>query len=239
MLKSNVKKIKQKNTKYVKNTKRNIKKSSHKIKDYFNKAKRPAKNMSSSSFLSIKLILNVLGDKLKNKKSYKVFGLVFFLYGKLIDFAFALLAKLFNFLLSKTKTFGGGLASAKNWLGFAKRACVACLVGGFLAFYLYAPVQVFYCQCREKARLNTELEIIKDINEDIKQEIYNLHTLTGIEDYAREKLGWVKDGENGLKITGLPQEQKVNANLKNQEYKAPTTCYSWILDGLFGYKQGE
>ena len=238
-LKSNVNKIKKQNVENVKVARQNIGESSHKLKDNFKKATRVAKNDANSGIHKIKAAFAKGRESFRASKFYAFAGPVLRLFGKVLKFIFALIVQLSKFLVKKLKSLGQSIINVKSWSGFAKRACVACVIGAFFAFYLYAPAQEFYCQSREKARLDAQLEVIKDTNEDIKQEIDKLSTDTGVEDYARSNFGWVKNGESGIQITGLPQEQNVNANLKNQEYKAPSTWYSGLLDGLFCYKQGE
>jgi len=65
-----------------------------------------------------------------------------------------------------------------------------------LAWTLYPALRVHYQETREKTRLETELEVLKERNEILSAQVDRLKTPEGVEEIARESLGMVKEGEN-------------------------------------------
>jgi cell division protein FtsB len=72
------------------------------------------------------------------------------------------------------------------------------------AFILYPVTHEFYMAKRQNDRLNAEYQAVLERNEKIQEEIDQLDTPEGVADRAREKFGWVQEGEQAVNITGLP-----------------------------------
>lgn len=90
---------------------------------------------------------------------------------------------------------------------------------------------------RECDRLQAEYEAIENRNAAIQEEIDALATDEGLEDRAREELGWSKTGEHAVTVYGLGDgegETAFSANIVAGSVEAPETWYSRWLDPLFG-----
>jgi cell division protein FtsB len=81
-------------------------------------------------------------------------------------------------------------------------AVIVCFVAAVLI--LYPVAHDFYVAKRHDDRLNAEYQAILERNEKIQGDIDQLYTPEGVADRAREKFGWVREGEQAVNITGLP-----------------------------------
>lgn len=120
------------------------------------------------------------------------------------------------------------------FMGFA--AAAFCLV--FAVAFLYGPAQQLYMDIRERDRLTAEYEAVVQRNEAIGQQVSALQTDAGVEDVARTQLGWVREGEHAVSVSGLdPQkESDFRGNIVSEDIELPDTWYSGVLDPLFGVK---
>ncbi|WP_300628565.1 septum formation initiator family protein [uncultured Adlercreutzia sp.] len=113
-------------------------------------------------------------------------------------------------------------------------ACVLCVAFGVAM--LYGPAQQFYTELRERDRLAAEYQAVVERNEAIGQQVAALQTDAGIEDRAREELGWVKEGEHAVSVSGLESKDRstFRSNIVSEDIPLPDTWYSGLLDPLFG-----
>ena len=114
-------------------------------------------------------------------------------------------------------------------------ACVACLV--LTCVFLYPTAKQCYVTMRECDRLQAEYEAIENRNAAIQAEVDALSTQEGVEDRAREELGWVKTGEHAVTVYGIDvseDDTAFSANIVPGSVEAPDTWYSQWLDPLFG-----
>lgn len=118
-------------------------------------------------------------------------------------------------------------------------AVVACLV--LSAAFLYSPAKQFYHETRTHDRLQAEYDALQERNDSIQSSIDHLSTDEGMEDEAREQLGWVEAGETAVHVEGLPEDvvkekkEAVYVQVANGSIPTPDTWYSAVLDPIFGY----
>ncbi len=113
-------------------------------------------------------------------------------------------------------------------------ASVLCLA--FAVTFLYGPARQLYTDMRERDRLEAEYEAVVQRNEAIGQRVEALQTDAGVEDVARSELGWVREGEYAVSVSGLtPKEQpEFRGSILSEGIPLPDTWYSGVLDPLFG-----
>lgn len=124
---------------------------------------------------------------------------------------------------------------ARPWfMGLAAGAL--CLVFGVAT--LYGPAQQLYRDIREKDRLSAEYTAVVERNEAIDAQVQALDTDEGIEDMARTQLGWVREGEHAVSVSGLDPKDvtEFRGNIVSEDIPLPDTWYSDILDPIFGVK---
>ena len=117
----------------------------------------------------------------------------------------------------------------------------SCIVAACLALsclFLYPTAQQYYQALRERDRLAAEYAALVERNSAIEGDVNALQTAPGIENQARDQLGWVKKGEQTAKVVGLEATERDNpafrANVVSDSVKAPETWYSPFLDVVFG-----
>lgn len=117
---------------------------------------------------------------------------------------------------------------------FAALFTVAILI--IAAVALYGPTKEYYIAMREGQRLELELEQRQQRNAEREAAVQSLQTEEGIEDEARRKLGFVKEGEEAGAVTGIEEETDtaVLDPADEPEIEAPRTWWSPLLDRLFG-----
>ena len=69
-----------------------------------------------------------------------------------------------------------------------------------MAVYLYPLIRMDYVSQREVERLEVQLTSLQDRNEDLREQVDRLKTPEGVEEAARENLGYVKPGENAYVV---------------------------------------
>lgn len=144
---------------------------------------------------------------------------------------------------SGTNRRGFAMASAKRSKLrvplMALGACALCVA--FAVAMLYGPAQQFYHDLRQKDRLAAEYTAVVERNEAISQQVDALQTEAGIEDRARMELGWVKEGEHAVSVSGLETERAstFRGNIVSDDIPYPDTWYSGIFDPLFGVSDEE
>ena len=78
------------------------------------------------------------------------------------------------------------------------------VVGTAITSVIVLPLQSYLGQGDEVARLETELERMTAINDDLQAEVNRLRTDAGIEEAARDQLGYVSDGDERETISPFP-----------------------------------
>lgn len=105
-----------------------------------------------------------------------------------------------------------------------------------VAVWSYYPVaKVQYREQREKARLEAELEGLKQRNQKLRAQVDRLKTPEGVEQVARESLGLVKQGENLYVV--MDGEEATPTLDPDTATKATATrdgLWPQVLDALFG-----
>ncbi len=113
---------------------------------------------------------------------------------------------------------------------------VACLVMSVM--FLYPAAQQYYVTVRENEQVQAEYAAILQRNENIQNQIDQLNTTQGIEDKAREELGWVKQGEQSGTVFGLEGDASKPDYVESipaGSVEAPQSWYSPVLDFIFDY----
>jgi len=70
------------------------------------------------------------------------------------------------------------------------------------AWMLYPVVRLQYQQHHQVASLQSELSGLESRNKELRSQVADLKTPAGVEQAARENLGYVKNGENAVVVTG-------------------------------------
>lgn len=115
------------------------------------------------------------------------------------------------------------------------------LVGAalLLGWAFYSPLKIHYQESREQARLEAELESLKERNEALNAQVERLRTPEGVEEVARESLGMVKPGEN-LYLLVEPdesgEEPAASPAPMSAEEAASRPVWTVVLDFLFGVR---
>jgi cell division protein FtsL len=102
------------------------------------------------------------------------------------------------------------------------------------AWSFYPAARIQYQEAREKARLEAELEVLQERNEELRTQVDRLKTPEGVEEVARESLGMVKDGEHAYVVTNLLQETTNTAAACASISEPPPTLTQSLLDSIFG-----
>lgn len=117
---------------------------------------------------------------------------------------------------------------------------VVCLVVVVLS--LYPALQDYYIAYRYNEKLEQELIAVESRNEEIRSQIAYLNTEEGIADRARERFGWVEEGEQAVNITGLEVSDSTTVlpeSIAAGSIQAPTTWWSEFLDTFFGVEEQQ
>ncbi|MDR1358121.1 MAG: septum formation initiator family protein [Coriobacteriales bacterium] len=134
---------------------------------------------------------------------------------------------------SRQKAPGGNAQKLIIGLGI-----VLCLVIGVLS--LYPALRSYYLAWRVNEQLLQELAVVEDRNDQIRGQIAYLNTREGIADRARERFGWVPEGEQAVNITGLDVQDSTTvlpATVASGSIKAPDTWWSEFCDALFAVEE--
>jgi hypothetical protein len=82
---------------------------------------------------------------------------------------------------------------------------IALAIAGALAAALFVlPVQTFFGQDARIAERSDQLQQLEAVNADLRSELDRLRTDVGVEEAAREELGFVQQGERRESILELP-----------------------------------
>lgn len=120
------------------------------------------------------------------------------------------------------------------------------IVGGILlclivsVVSLYPALRSYYLAYRVNEQLLQELAVVEGRNNQIREQIAYLNTKEGIADRARERFGWVPEGERAVNITGLDITDSTTvlpASIVAGSVAAPDTWWTQILDVLFAVEE--
>lgn len=78
------------------------------------------------------------------------------------------------------------------------------VVGAAITSVIVLPLQTYLGQGDEIDRLETELERMTAINDDLQAEVDRLRTDTGVKEAARDQLGYVSNGDERETILPFP-----------------------------------
>ncbi len=104
----------------------------------------------------------------------------------------------------------------------------------FSVWSLYPVAKMQYQEERNKARLEAELEALKENNARLRAEVDRLKTPEGVEEVAREELGLVKEGEN-LYVVMDSQPESVTVP-SDPEPHLDENAWLRVLDVVFGFE---
>lgn len=128
--------------------------------------------------------------------------------------------------------------------GFSTRfyrvaAVLACLV--FAIALVYPAARDYYISVRTEAQHQAEYEALLARSEAIQSDIEWLGTPEGVEAKANRTLGWVKEGENVVYVSGVEAApvDSIRADVVAGSVPAPTTWYSPVLDLVFGFNNNS
>lgn len=136
------------------------------------------------------------------------------------------------------KAEGGLAALASSRKALTVLVAAACLA--VTCFMLYEPAQNYYHAVREHDRLQAELAAVESRNAELEDSVAYLQTESGVEQSARDQLGWVRDGERSVYVQGLEgsgSDQGTSSTAGSVvpgSVEAPATWYSPLLDVIFG-----
>jgi cell division protein FtsB len=139
--------------------------------------------------------------------------------------------------VAKTRKIAPARNVKKMIIGSGILLCFAIIV-----LSLYAPVKSYYLASRANERLQHEYVAVEDRNDQIRAQIAYLNTAEGIADRARERFGWVPEGEQAVNITGLEVSDSTTvlpATVASGSVDAPNTQWTDFLDALFGVEEKE
>lgn len=109
-----------------------------------------------------------------------------------------------------------------------------------MGVYVYPLLQAEYASQREVARLEAQLESLQERNQELREDVEGLKTPEGVEQAARESLGYVKPGENAyVVIDGDEPAEPTTTVMPDAEAvlaEAPPAWWQRILDFFFGVK---
>lgn len=106
------------------------------------------------------------------------------------------------------------------------------------AWSFYPVARVQYGEQRQKARLEAELESLKERNSALRAEVDRLKTPEGVEEVARESLGLVKQGENVYVVLDGDESEATPTLAPDSAAAALPGESGWlkVLDAIFGFE---
>lgn len=107
---------------------------------------------------------------------------------------------------------------------------------------LYPALREYYLAFRVNEQLLQELKAVEERNDEIQEQIDYLNTQEGIADRARERYGWVREGETAVNITGLEISDATTLlpeTITSGSAEAPSSWWTDFLDILFAVEEKE
>lgn len=135
-----------------------------------------------------------------------------------------------------------GLSKLKISSAWARVITVAlCMV--LAGVFLYTPAQQYYQSVREHDRLVAEYVAVYERNVALDRQNETLASDAGMEDAVRERYGYIIEGEEMARVSGLSEtalaregNDEIEANVLSVSVKAPEEWYTPFLDAFFGVK---
>ena len=116
---------------------------------------------------------------------------------------------------------------------------IVCLV--LACLFLYTPAQQYYQSVRAHDKLEAEYAAIYDRNVALDRQNDTLASDAGMEDAVRSRYGYVVEGEEVARVSGLSEtalaregNDDIEASVLSVSVKAPEYWYTPFLDALFG-----
>ena len=107
-----------------------------------------------------------------------------------------------------------------------------------MGVYLYPLLAMDYAGQREVEMLEAQLAGLQERNEGLRDDVERLKTPEGVEQAARESLGFVKPGENAYVVLtpedGAEATAAVMPEAETVLAREPVPWWKRVLDGLFG-----
>ena len=132
-------------------------------------------------------------------------------------------------------------ASVSAFAGKARKPLIAVCVIALLAVFLYSPAQQYYTQVRNNDYLQAEYDAASAQTDSLRSEISYLDTDEGVQDRAREELGYVMSDETAGAVKGAnlikdeSDSEDTTINVQAYSVEMPSHWYSPMLDALFGW----
>jgi cell division protein FtsL len=111
-----------------------------------------------------------------------------------------------------------------------------------LAWSLYPAARIQYQESRRMAGLQQQYESLKTRNDALRAQVAALKTPAGVEQAAREDLGYAKSGDNVYVVvpSGQPTSTDPGAGPASTASMSPAPAaplFQVLLDALFGVAQ--
>jgi len=104
-----------------------------------------------------------------------------------------------------------------------------------LGWTFYMPLKIQYQESREQARLEAELESLRERNDTLSAQVERLRTPEGVEEVARETLGMVKEGEHAYVVLDGAAEATASTLAQQAEDDGlQDSVWDDLLDLVFG-----
>lgn len=123
------------------------------------------------------------------------------------------------------------------------RVITAALCMVLAVVFLYTPAQQYYQSVREHDKLVAEYEAIYERNVALDRQNETLASDAGMEDAVRQRYGYIIEGEEMARVSGLSEtalaregNDDIEANVLSVSIKAPEEWYTPFLDAFFGVK---
>ena len=137
--------------------------------------------------------------------------------------------------VAKTRINAAGDNPKKMIIGVGMVLCLIIVVVS-----LYPALREYYIAYRINEQLIQELAAIEERNDQIREQIAYLNTEEGIADRARERFGWVAEGEQAVNITGLDvldSTTMLPAQIMSGSVPALDTWWTDFCDVLFAIQE--
>lgn len=116
---------------------------------------------------------------------------------------------------------------------------VSVAIAAVFLFTYYPVARVQYRETKDKVKLEAELALLEERNTRLTKQVNRLRTPEGVEDYARSRLGLVKEGENVVVVQGLPDSLETTSRpgppvIDSGRTEVEDGQWTEFLDFIFG-----
>ncbi len=122
------------------------------------------------------------------------------------------------------------------------RACIVACAILFCGSMLYQPIANLYNETRSLQQLEAEYDALQANNVQVRANLDYLATDEGLEEYAHNELGWIRNDEHTARVADVAQPDQSSQQVKRVvttipegSIETPDTWYSPVLDIVFGY----